>query len=40
MEASRTCILWLSMKAVREEGMGNGEHDPHPGSISWLISVA
>lgn len=40
MEASRTCILWLSMKAVTEEGMGNGEHDPHFGIISWLISGA
>lgn len=40
MEASRTCILWLSMKAVTEEGMGNGEHDPHFGIISCLISGA
>lgn len=40
MEASRTCVLWVSVKAVREEGMGNGEHDLHHGIISWLISGA
>lgn len=40
MEASRTCVLWVSMKAVLEEGMGDGEHDPHLGIISWLISGA
>lgn len=40
MEASRTCVLWVSVKAVREEGMGNGEHDLHLGIISWLIGGA
>lgn len=38
VEALRTCVLWVSMKAVTEEGMGNGEHDSHLGIVSWLIS--
>lgn len=40
MEASRTCVPWVSMKAVTEKGMGNGEHDSHLGIIRWLISGA
>jgi len=31
MGAPKTCVLWVSVKAVREEGKGNVVHNPYLG---------